>query len=98
MSAVNSSFLQFPLQVPPWCNESQSEFEGFSFSSRLKKKGKNQTKWGFGRGGFIYMGGAPKSGITEYRCAEFRVHLMDHKNLGEVMKQFLLLESQGLTA
>jgi hypothetical protein len=27
----NSSFLQFPLQVPPWCNESQSEFEGFSF-------------------------------------------------------------------
>ncbi|CAF3475312.1 unnamed protein product [Fusarium graminearum] len=29
---MNLSFLQFPLQVPPWCNGSQSEFEGFSFS------------------------------------------------------------------
>jgi hypothetical protein len=65
VSAVNSSFLQFPLQVPPWCNESQSEFEGFSFSSRLKKKGKKEIKRRFGRGGFVYVGGAPKSGFTE---------------------------------
>jgi hypothetical protein len=73
VSAVNSSFLQFPLQVPPWCNESQSEFEGFSFSSRLKKKGKKKINSRFGRGGFVYVGGAPKADLRKIDVPSQRV-------------------------